>query len=160
MTREPGSQLASFINSALESGLLTIVDPISWGHREGHLKARVDVEYPDDSGFRVELLQVSVLPQRFSIQLMYKGRTARRYCSQTSHRQPRDCPDDGNVRLSGKHKHRWSDETGDECAYVPEDISGGLIEESFYEFCAECGINFMGVWRDPPGSQLGFEVVG
>jgi hypothetical protein len=54
-------------------------------------------------------------------------------------------------RLKGHHKHRWSDVTGDDCAYVPEEMTAGLfVEDSFYEFCAECGITFLGVWRDPP----------
>jgi hypothetical protein len=41
--------------------------------------------------------------------------------------------------------------TGDDCAYIPDDMTPGLlVENAFYEFCAECGITFLGAWHDPP----------
>ena len=66
------------------------------------------------------------------------------------HTQAPDCPDAPGERILGRHKHRWADLTGDECVYVPDEMTGGLIENSFYEFCAECGITFLGRWNDPP----------
>jgi hypothetical protein len=89
--------------------------------------------------------------------LTYDGRALRRFCSNTTHSNPNDCPE--AILIQGYHKHRWRDETGDECAYVPEDISLSSMEEAFYDFCAECGVTFNGVWSDPPEVQMGFETV-
>jgi hypothetical protein len=159
MPREQGSQLESFIDAAIDSGMMSITESVSWERREGHLKARLNVDYSDHPGFRLELHHTPLLPRRFSLQLMYQRRTARRYCSSMPHTQPGDCTEFPNQRILGMHKHRWSDQTGDECVCVPSDISGGLIEETFYEFCTESGVSFLGVWHDPPGLQLGLETI-
>lgn len=113
------------------------------------MKARLRVEYPTDPGFELMLQQSRVI-ERYTIQLSYRRKPARRYCAAHVHTNASDCPDMKNERIWGRHKHRWSDLTGDECVYVPEDMQGTLLEECFYEFMEECGITFLGRWNDPP----------
>ena len=148
--REHGTQLEAAIDMAIESGQLNINDTVVWIKAEGHTKARLRVGHPTEREFALELHQNSKLPERFSLQLLYKRRPARRYCSLTPHTQAVDCDEAPGQRILGKHKHRWSDTSGDECVYVPLDMTGMLIEECFNEFCAECGITFLGAWNDPP----------
>ncbi|MSQ15164.1 MAG: hypothetical protein EXR50_04805 [Dehalococcoidia bacterium] len=155
--RDPGSQAAALIDSIIESGELIINDRVRWEQREGHLKARLSVISQRYPGFRLELGKSLNLP-RFTLQLTFNTIAARRYCSNNTHSVAADCPDYAGQRLQGPHKHRWSDETGDECIYVPDDISPDSLEKAFYDFCAESGIIFNGVWIDPPLAQLGLEV--
>ncbi|MBI5283551.1 MAG: hypothetical protein HY874_00510 [Chloroflexi bacterium] len=158
--REQGTQLEALIDAAVESGAMVITDSIAWRRGEGHLKARAEVDHPTEDSFRLEL-QYLPLISRFSIQLVFKGRPARRLCSDSPHTQALDCADAPGHRMEGTHKHRWSDETGDECVYVPDDIADSSdIEQSFYDFCSECNISFNGVWNEPPPYAAGFEVVG
>jgi hypothetical protein len=151
--REAGSQVEASIDAAIESGELSVSEAVTWSKAEGHVKARIRLQHPSESGFFVELQQ-SRIPERFTLQLVYKKNPARRFCSTNPHTQALDCAESPGMRLPGRHKHRWSDVTGDECVYMPEDISGVLIEEVFHEFCSECGITFLGVWHDPPIQPL------
>jgi hypothetical protein len=159
MRGEPGLQIEAVIDAAIDSGDLTISDSVTWTRLDGGSKARVNVQHPEEADFFLELTQSNRLVNRFTIQLVFRRKAARRYCSNHTHTQKQDCPQDAGVQFFGYHKHRWSDETGDECIYVPEDMNGGPIEDSFYEFLAECGITFLGEWRDPPPIQFRFETV-
>ena len=106
-------------------------------------------------------LQASKNPRlsKFSFQLLVRNRPARRFCSQHPHTNPSDCEEMPEEHFHREHKHQWSDLTGDECVYVPTDFTVSPLEEAFYSFCEESGIEFHGIWNDPPLVQFGFETV-
>ena len=154
--RAEGLDLEPVIEEAIHSGNLVIQDNVRFVTREGHLKSRMSVQYPDNpdtGGMRLEILKSVDLPS-FSIVLLVSGRRARCYCSNEPHTNPEDCVTHPGQHFTGYHKHTWSDRTGNECVYVPDNIPGSPLEEAFYQFCDECGINFGGVWNDPPLVQL------
>ena len=127
--------------------------------RDGYLAATLSVQQPDhQQDLRVELRKNPRIA-KFSFQFRINSKPARRYCSDLTHTNPPDCAEYPNERFSKEHKHRWSDVTGDECVYVPDDFNAHPIEDAFYSFCEECGIVFHGLWNDPPEVQLGFETI-
>ena len=154
-----GSNHEASIDSILDSGELSINDRIIWRQREGHLKARVPVLHSEHRGIVLELTFLPIVA-RFSLQLRFDSIPARRFCSRSPHTMPHDCLENPGQRIDGYHKHRWSDITGDECCYVPDDISISSLEQTFYDFCAESSITFNGIWSDPPPAQIGLEAVG
>ena len=156
--RRQGSEIETLVDSVIDSGLLVIEDNINWALRDGTLKARVPVRHPEFMSFALEIVKNSRLP-RCSISLLYEKYPIRRFCQRHVHDNPHDCPSNPSQRFIGHHKHKWSDLTGDECVYVPDDISLASMEQMFYDFCVECGITFEGRWNDPPPAQLGFETV-
>ncbi|GEM_PF-4248578 len=156
--RKMGLQLEALIDSIIDSGKLKSDERVIWKWREGHWKATLKVEHPEQSGVELVIIMLPLL-SRFSVQLNYQGTPARRFCSNSPHTMPHDCLEHPGERLFGYHKHRWSDQTGDECCYVPDDMSVISIEQAFYDFCSECGIIFDGVWSDPPPTQIGFETI-
>lgn len=150
--RESGVAIESLVDRAIEAGVLAVDGPVAWRQGEGHLKARLPVQHSEEEDFRLELIWLPI-HRRFSITLLYQRYRVRCLCSNTPHVVPRDCPDHPGERLFGLHKHRWSDITGDECIYIPDDISTASPEQAFYDFCAESGVAFTGVWNDPPPWQ-------
>ena len=156
--RHQGTQIETLVDSIIDSALLTIEDNINWVLRDGTLKSRVAVKHPEFMSFTLEIIKSSRLP-RCSIQLLYERYPVRRFCSNHRHDNPHDCLAQPLESFSGFHKHKWSDLAGDECVYIPDDISLVSLEQMFYDFCTECGITFEGRWNDPPPTQLGFETV-
>ena len=154
--RADGLNLEPIVNEAVNSGVLLIQDNVRFEAREGHLKCRLPVGQSgelDVSGMRLEILKSVELPS-FSLTLILNRRRVRCYCSDGIHTNPSDCAASPSLRFDGYHKHLWSDQTGDECVYVPDDIPGSPLEEAFYQFCDESGITFNGTWTDPPLVQL------
>lgn len=47
------------------------------------------------------------------------------------------------------HKHKWTDACRGSWAYTPQNFPIQTMEESFREFCIECGITFNGNWSEP-----------
>ena len=157
--RDASSELESIIDLLIGSGLLSLSDSVRWELRDGYLRARLPVAHQDyPEGLRLEILKNPRI-SKYSFQLMFRGKAARRFCSNHTHQNPVDCPQTPGQEYDGYHKHRWSDTTGDECIYKPTDFALDSIEEAFYAFCDECNIEFNGVWNDPPEIQLGFETL-
>ena len=157
--RDPTSQLESLIENLFTGGQLELCDNVMWHLRDGYLAASLRVQQPDhQQDLRLELRKNPRIT-KFSIQFLINSKPARRYCSDHPHTNPPDCVESPNVLFPKEHKHRWSDLTGDECVYVPDDFNTHPIEDAFYSFCEECGITFHGLWNDPPEVQLGFETV-
>lgn len=54
-----------------------------------------------------------------------------------------------------KHKHRWTQQYRDKCAYVPDDITAGVTEpvEVWRQFCSEAGVAHDGCLFEPPAIQ-------
>ena len=157
--RDPTSQLEALIEGFLSSGQLEVYENVMWRLRDGYLVATLKVEEPDRQlDVRLELRRNPRI-SKFSFQFLINSKPAWRYCSDHPHTNPPDCADSPNGHFPSQHKHRWSDLTGDECVYVPEDFTTNPIEDAFYSFCEECGISFHGIWNDPPQVQLGFETV-
>lgn len=52
----------------------------------------------------------------------------------------------------GTHKHRWSDDTKAEFAYVPSDITTQWDDPVavWQEFCLEIGVTHSGTLKEPP----------
>ena len=132
--RHQGSQIETLVDSILDSSFLTIEDNIKWVLRDGTLKARVDVKHPEYMRFALEINKNSRIP-KCSIQLLYGRIPIRRFCQMHGHDNSHDCLSQPLERFSGYHKHKWSDLTGDECVYVPDDISLVSMEQMFYDFC-------------------------
>ena len=154
--RAEGLNLESLIEDVTNSGQLVIEDDVRFESREGHLKCRLDVHHQGQSelsGLNLEIVKSVELPS-FSLIFLVNSRRARCYCADERHTNPADCTSDPGRKFTGYHKHSWSDQTGDECVYIPEDIPGSLLQEAFYQFCDESGITFAGVWNDPPSVQL------
>lgn len=156
--RHQGSEIETLVDSIIDAALLVIEDNINFVLRDGTLKARVAVKHPEFMSFTLEVLKNPRLP-RCSIQLLYLRYPVRRFCQRGRHTNAYDCQTHPLEVFSGHHKHRWSDVTGDDCVYVPDDISLASIEQMFYDFCVECGITFEGRWNDPPEIQLPFETI-
>ena len=148
--REPQSQLEYLFDDLMSSGNLEITTPVLWRQRDGYLTARLPIPHTTYAIF-LDLKKNTRLP-RYSFQLVVNGYPARRFCSDQPHTNPRDCADLPTLKARGYHKHRWTDLTGDECVYIPEDMTAASIEVAFDEFCEECGITFGGLWYDPPPS--------
>jgi len=62
---------------------------------------------------------------------------------------------DGSGRVGEKHKHQWTEEFRDTCAYVPEDITAPPDDPVavWEQFCREAGITHRGHMNPPPGRQ-------
>ena len=154
--RAEGLSLESLIEEVISSGQLIIEDDVRFESREGHLKCRLSVRHqgePERSGLRLEIVKSVELPS-FSLIFLVNSRRVRCYCSDGRHTNPADCISDPGKNFNGYHKHLWSDQTGDDCVYIPDDIPGSLLQEAFYQFCDESGITFVGIWNDPPPVQL------
>ena len=157
--RDPISHIEALIENLLASGELEIFDKVKWQLRDGYLASTLKVHHLDQQqDIRLDLLKNPRI-SKFSFQLRVNSKPARRFCSRTAHTNPADCAELPNVKFPHEHKHRWSDLTGDECVYVPEDFNLHPLEDAFFSFCEECGIDFHGVWNDPPEVQLGFESI-
>ena len=132
--RHQGTQIETLVDSIIDSALLTIEDNINWVLRDGTLKSRVAVKHPEFMSFTLEIIKSSRLT-RSSIQLLYERYPVRRFCSNHRHDNPHDCLAQPLESFFGFHKHKWSDLTGDECVYIPDDISLVSLEQMFYDFC-------------------------
>ena len=159
LMRDPNSQIEGLIENRLPSGNLEVFDNVNWQLRDGYLASTLKVLHPDQQqDIRLDLRKNPRI-SKFSFQLRVSSKPARRFCSDIPHTNPADCVEFPNTRFPHEHKHRWSDLTGDECVYVPEDFDLHPSEDAFFSFCEECRINFHGVWNDPPEVQLGFESI-
>lgn len=157
--RDPTRQLESIIDGLLSGGQLEIYANVMWQLRDGYLVATLKAEEPNRQlEVRIELRKNPRIT-KFSFQLLVNNTPARRYCSRHPHTNPSDCTANPNSHFPEQHKHAWSDATGDECVYLPDDFATNPIEDAFYSFCEECGIAFQGVWNDPPQSQMGLETI-
>ena len=58
-------------------------------------------------------------------------------------------------QVGEKHKHRWSEQYGDQEAYVPEDVNAPVSDPVtvWKEFCAEARIQHDGKMKPPPPKQ-------
>jgi hypothetical protein len=153
--RDPGNPIEALVDSIIASGLLSIEENVRWVFRDGTLKARLEVKHPEYMSFRLDITKNPHI-SRCSIQLVFDGRPVRRFCQKQKHENPADCTENPSQKFIGHHKHKWSDLTGDECIYIPDDISLASVEQMFYDFCTECGIVLDGRWIEPPEVQLGF----
>ena len=159
LMRDPNSHIEALIENLLASGELEIFDNVNWKLRDGYLGTTLTVQHPQQQpDIRLELRKNPRI-SKFSIQLRVSSKPARRYCSRMPHTNPSDCANFPNMRFVNEHKHKWSDITGDECVYIPEDFNTDPLEEAFLSFCEECGITFHGVWNEPPEVQMGFETI-
>ncbi len=104
--------------------------------------------------WRLEIARVFVVPTRqlldlhgvigktnHSFALVYQGYSIRKYTKHFEH------------RVAGKvfrepHKHFWTDEWGEDDAYVPQDIDPNSdVNAQFLAFCNECNIELVGGYQ-------------
>ena len=125
-----------------------IVGDISWSGDENHSPAReFRAEIVSDSAHSLFVVGwYNQLTRKLNYTIVHTE-VGRIYALNLglAHRNP------DNQRVGDKHKHYWSEQSGDRAAYVPEDIT-----EPWYrpvavwrQFCAEAGIDHRGRMNPP-----------
>jgi len=64
-----------------------------------------------------------------------------RWESQGTHRNP------NGEAILGPHKHQWTEDDEDRCAYVPDDIDESTRDTILVTFLEECGIDLEGEYE-------------
>lgn len=146
------------IEVLLEAELI-VVDVLKWEPGSaGWVRAVVAVDNSHGLPLRLNLQVSTRLPGAYSYSLLNGGQTLRRLDVRGSHANNGACGSDERwVRRT--HKHHYTDEHGDRCAYTPTDLPdtpGGLgtvapgeYRRLFEAFCVECGIEVQTRWREP-----------
>lgn len=148
------------INDLLENGSLTIRKDIKWRPKNGSCFFHFDVQVENSyQGKKYDLTMVgtkNMSLDRYTFALLLGNNRIRGLC-----------PDKGHInkypqreKIIGLHKHKWTDQNRDSCAYVPTDITNTEnIRQTFLEFCLECGIMFSGTFALPPETQPEFPLL-
>lgn len=77
--------------------------------------------------------------QNYGFCLLYKGsKVVRRWDDSTPHTNP-----DGEV-IKEPHKHYWDEDHEDRFAYPVDDVETDDVDEGFFDFLDECGIDLLG----------------
>lgn len=131
---------------------------------EGDLRWRDDEDHSPAVQFRAEVMSAAGYPlqvngrfnplaQKLSFTLLH-GSTGRVYALDlgSDHHNP-TCNHVGE-----KHKHTWTDNFRDKSAYVPDDITAGVMDpvNVWVQFCAESKIEHRGTLQAPPPVQMEF----
>jgi hypothetical protein len=112
------------------------------------------VDSPVEAALRLNMAVSVRAPEKYTIVYISGEQALRRLDVRGSHTNPASTSGERWTRAT--HKHSWSDTHANQIAYSPPDISTaqtlepGEHERVFNEFCAECRIEFIGKWVDPP----------
>lgn len=153
------------IDALLNASVLRVEEPVRWTSQGLWRKAELSVLGAPQGMSLILNLSISVrLRGKYSYQLrLDSGQVWRRLDVRGGHRNRMSVCGADEVWSARTHKHRYSDTAADSCAYTPADITAGTVtspgviqstddageyERTFGEFLNECGIAFVGQWRD------------
>lgn len=78
---------------------------------------------------------------RYSFALLYRGTILIRRWDFERHQNP---DPEGHIFDCAPHKHKWTEEYGDEWAYAVEDVPTNDVEKALQAFLKECNIVVIG----------------
>lgn len=79
--------------------------------------------------------------RKYSFSLWYNNNQLIRRWDNNMHNNP------GGVRIRGSHKHRWTEEHGEQETYPVDDVTENDVNQGLMDFLVECTIALSGVYQ-------------
>jgi len=136
---------------------MRIEGPVRWVQKssDAWAEATLQVRHPRrDVGLSLKLTVNLLAARKFSFSLLLDS--AHRIVGVDVGGGHENRHTDNNRWIDQPHEHRWTDACHGNWACAIDSFPPTL-REAFLAFCGRLGIEFAGVWSDPPPAQLGLD---